>query len=504
MKNTIKQIISSLLCVCLLIGVFAVPSFAANVSYKGSYEYMNSVYYERLTSVKLTGDEVTDIINVAKSQVGYHEGSSNADLNGYNTNKGDFNNYCEYNYTYAPYKGKHNGGELWAWCATFVSWCKNVATGDREGAELFPDFNGCKTASDEFNGGNWKDYGTWHSGPKSNRSSSYIPVKGDIVFYKWDSNSNWHVGIVVEDSKTKNKIVTVEGNTGDSLGNRSCAVELKDRDTNEVIGYFTPNYNKGSRLGTVDIIEPVNLNNAWVSPDSPGLIDWNGYENASYYEYTIREQKYNHETGDYDVIDNWLCQNAETVNTFVDLARYDLAPNAAYKIWIGAFNSNREIIAENFVYLRMTESTNDTSSDEGNRTEFDESFTGGTVGGFTDPLPNEGFQVEAEKDSSSDTNPSNDGNRTEFDDSYFDGLTGGTVDPIPDSGFENETGGNTGFDDSDIVDIRDNNSSEVLEPSEEDMESPDISEESSDETISLLKKIIAMLEVLFRFFGIAF
>ncbi len=526
-NNTFKRIISTVLCICLLAGTFVVPSFAAKVSYNGSSVYMDSIYYDRLTAVELTGDERTDIVNIALSQIGYHEGNSNQHLDGSNTDPGKFNNYCEYNYAYAKYEGKHNGGSVWAWCATFVSWCKNLATNSNRLSDadttndiLFPDFEGCQTAYNNFKGGSWMKYGTYHAGPKANSNSSYVPVAGDIVFYKWDSNSNWHVGIVVKDSVSKNKITTVEGNTGDSSENGCCAVEKKTRNTNEVMGYFTPHYitEEYSKLGTVNIIEPQNINNAWVyGTDS---IKWDEYPNTAYYEYTIREERY--VNGEYKVIDNWLCNNVKTTDTRIDLSRYNIPGASAWKCWVGAFNTDGILIAESFVYLRIINDSENSELDS-NRTGFDESFTGGSFGGITDTIPED------------DTpNTSGEGYTTDFDESYFDDLNGEYDDPLPNGGYQVETGNgssskpnpseglaepstpntNLGFEDWDIIDDRDSTkdpepSQGTETPSGENSQNENGSlnesaESTEDETISLLKRIIAMLEILFKFFGLAF
>ena len=75
-KSRIKRIAVVLLTTVLMAtSVFSVSAAAKSVEYSASYSYKNSVYYERLMNVKLTGDQVTDLCNVAKSQVGYHEAS---------------------------------------------------------------------------------------------------------------------------------------------------------------------------------------------------------------------------------------------------------------------------------------------------------------------------------------------------------------------------------------------------------------------------------------------
>ncbi len=114
-KSRIKGALATALVVVLLtVPVFSVNAAARNVEYSASSSYMNSSYYKALKEVELTGDQVTDICNVAKSQVGYHE-SSNGDLSGHGSGSG---NYTEY--------GRWYGSQSY-WCNVFVSWCANVS-----------------------------------------------------------------------------------------------------------------------------------------------------------------------------------------------------------------------------------------------------------------------------------------------------------------------------------------------------------------------------------------
>ena len=75
-KSRIKRIAVVIFTTVLMAtSVFSVSAAAKSLEYSASSSYKKSVYYERLMNVKLTGDQVTDIVNVAKSQVGYHEAS---------------------------------------------------------------------------------------------------------------------------------------------------------------------------------------------------------------------------------------------------------------------------------------------------------------------------------------------------------------------------------------------------------------------------------------------
>ena len=119
-----KKAVCALLCATMLVSFFALPASASikpNYSaYKYGDAYMTSVYYERLLEArsKLTGDHRYDVILIALSQVGYHEGDCDADMDGWNL--GGSGNYVEYNRLFTKLDG------IWgyAWCAAFVSWCQ--------------------------------------------------------------------------------------------------------------------------------------------------------------------------------------------------------------------------------------------------------------------------------------------------------------------------------------------------------------------------------------------
>lgn len=114
--NTKKRVLAAVL--SLLIALAAVPSAFAvtgTVEYSPSASYAGGKYYAALKSVKLTGDQLIDIVNVAKSQIGYHESYSSYDLSGDATGDGDCTEYGRW----YGYQG--------AWCNMFATWCANAA-----------------------------------------------------------------------------------------------------------------------------------------------------------------------------------------------------------------------------------------------------------------------------------------------------------------------------------------------------------------------------------------
>lgn len=221
---------------------------------KMSSSYKGSVYYQRLMEVELTGNQVTDLIAVAASQLGYTEGTNKNDLSGNGHGTGDCTEY-----------GNNLGKNGLAWCASFVSWCfqeANIPT------SIMPRSAGCGTLRNSvYNKG-----ATWHS-----VNSGYQPKAGDLVMYEklvkmddgeWyyvyanrDKNgvpdNSSHVGIVVTDfNLSKQTYDVIDGN-----GNAGKVKYLADQKLymagpvygggtmNRIQGFITPAYTTGSGTG---------------------------------------------------------------------------------------------------------------------------------------------------------------------------------------------------------------------------------------------------------------
>ena len=166
------------------------------------------------------------VIDVALSQVGYHEKASNKDLDDFTANSGD-GNWTKYARDLDAlgnfYNGKKNG---FAYCDVFVDWCFVQAYG-RAGAQFLlcqPDNSagaGCAFSAQYFN-----NKGQFH---KSN------PQPGDQIFFGYAFNNLYHTGLVV--SVGNSHVYTVEGNTSDQVARRSYALSDKN-----IFGYGRPDW----------------------------------------------------------------------------------------------------------------------------------------------------------------------------------------------------------------------------------------------------------------------
>ncbi len=220
-----RKIICAAVCVSLAGGLFIPEVAAVAPSYTVGKYYEGSKFYDKLLAVELTGDQRYDIINIARSQLGYHEGNSDAEMNG--TNSFGYKNFVEYNHIIgAPLdNGEGNGVSYgFEWCAAFVSWCQRQARVPE--SKVITEVSCIRLSS-------WlKNKGAYKS-----RSSGYTPIAGDLIFFKTSSSySPSHVGLVVGTDSTY--VYTIEGNNGGRVN-----YHRYEKNLSSIVGYGTPDYN---------------------------------------------------------------------------------------------------------------------------------------------------------------------------------------------------------------------------------------------------------------------
>ena len=276
-----KKILAVTLMICLSFGVFALVSPEAlatdisdgaeieseigsldvsatfDVNYDASDEYKNSKYYENLKKVPKSGNQAVNVVAIALSQVGYHEGDSEADFGGFNSaGTGDF---VEYNVLIGKLYDIDTDSNTYgyAWCATFVTWCLRQAEVDPEQSAQTEEFNE-KYKTTYRSCWQWKkafeEAERFHlvkesDDPDDNEhyDPEYEPQMGDIIFFN-DEETNQtdasHVGIVIY-SDGEN-IYTVEGNANTIMGEEqvydSVAIKTHPLDSKYIVGYGQPAY----------------------------------------------------------------------------------------------------------------------------------------------------------------------------------------------------------------------------------------------------------------------
>ncbi len=218
-KNIAFKVISALLMLSFLASALILPLSAIEYTAgknKASESYKEGPFYQNLLNVPLTGDNRTDVVAVALSQLGYQESDKTGVFGG--TVAGG-NNFTEFNYNFGAYNDTDGYG--YEWCASFVSfcllqakchnqtklsdWCRNHE-GDKN--YIWKELSCPKWASQLRKCGYFQN--------SASKYGSYIPIAGDLIFFTQNGNSESHIGIVLySDGKT---VYTIEGNTSAPAG----------------------------------------------------------------------------------------------------------------------------------------------------------------------------------------------------------------------------------------------------------------------------------------------
>lgn len=260
-----------------LAAAFALSSFcvaAAAADYKNagtkgdtgvSASYQDSKYYKNMLRVPLTGDNPTDVLAIALSQLGYTESNDISDLGGLSGGNG---NFTEYNYNF----GDYTQGYGYHWCASFASFClyqsgthgynklKDWCRDHPNEPEYIWRELGCerwRISLAKF--GYFRTSGYYSEESKQNFGSyynpDYTPSSGDLIFFTENPyKTATHIGFVLyvdgED------IYTVEGNTSpnDKCESDGNGVHLKSYKTDDpyIIGYGDMPYKRDDSVQKPD------------------------------------------------------------------------------------------------------------------------------------------------------------------------------------------------------------------------------------------------------------
>ena len=184
-----------------------------------SQAYTDSDYYTALLQVSLTGNYREDVLNIALSQVGYHEGDSEADFGGHSNGSGD---YTEYGYFL-----KSVGS---AWCSEFASWCIRKAGVP---TSVIASYRAANVSG--FTANTSADFYTMDA--TTFGRGSYMPQKGDLLLWSWDEKMHGteenlsHTSILLE-AKDLGKgnvlLKTIDGNSNNQVQIREYKVRATD------------------------------------------------------------------------------------------------------------------------------------------------------------------------------------------------------------------------------------------------------------------------------------
>ena len=167
------------------------------------------------------------LIEIATAEIGYHEKTTNANLDSKtaNSGKGNYTKYARDLHKAGYYNGNKQSFD---WCDTFCDWLFYQLCGrNKDKAEYIECQTGNYGAGCGFSLKYYKAAGRFDKNPKV----------GDQIFFKYsnDNSTADHTGIVVR--VTDSLIETIEGNSGDQVKRKAYS-----RDSKTIVGYGHPRY----------------------------------------------------------------------------------------------------------------------------------------------------------------------------------------------------------------------------------------------------------------------
>lgn len=190
-------------------------------------------------------EAVKKVLDLARSEIGYREKASNANLDDKTANAGGANwtKYARDLDRTNWYNGGKNG---YAWCDIWYDWLFYKCFGDPLGRNMLCQPIGSAGAGCLYSAQYYKSAGCWHTNS---------PQPGDQIFFTYSAGEYSHTGIV--EQVNGDTVTTIEGNTSDSVGRRNYNIG------NPVIaGYGRPNWDLA--VGIVFPDEPI-------IPDTPTI-----------------------------------------------------------------------------------------------------------------------------------------------------------------------------------------------------------------------------------------
>jgi len=222
----------------IAIGVGAQDS----IGYNMTDSYKSGKYYDNLRALDLSGDQARDVLAIAMSQVGYHEGNADGEFSGLSS--AGTRDFVEYNVLYGRLDNNQGNGMSYGyyWCASFVNWCLRLAG-------VWESASGSEVSCQRWYA-DCRQRGIFRS------RGGYIPSSADIIFFKDNGSSadSTHVGLVrYSDGEY---VYTVEGNTSNgsdySSNGEYVALKKYPLSSGYIVGYATPKYNDNTTSRRVD------------------------------------------------------------------------------------------------------------------------------------------------------------------------------------------------------------------------------------------------------------
>ena len=204
-------------------------------------------FYQQFQNLNLEEDSVMTkqeavelVLNLARSQLGYHEKASNSQLDDKAANSGA-GNWTSYARDLDNLRNFYNGGKNgYPWCDVFYDWLFVRCFGAELGRQMLCQPLNSAGAGCMYSAQYYKQYGRWFNG---------TPEPGDQIFFTYAPGEYSHTGLV--ESVSGGVVNTIEGNTSDSVGRRSYSVG-----SSNIAGYGRPRWELAANTNPGSVIIP--------------------------------------------------------------------------------------------------------------------------------------------------------------------------------------------------------------------------------------------------------
>ena len=176
-------------------------------------------------------EAINQVLELARSEIGYHEKASDNKLDDKTANSGSGNwtKYAAYLDSYAGfYNGPKNG---FAWCDVFVDYLFVKSFGLDVGREMLCQPMNSAGAGCLYSAQYYKQTGRWYTSPQP----------GDQIFFTYSAGEVSHTGIV--ESVNGSSVTTIEGNTSDRVARHTYSTS-----NGSIYGYGRPRWELASSL----------------------------------------------------------------------------------------------------------------------------------------------------------------------------------------------------------------------------------------------------------------
>lgn len=175
----------------------------------------------------MTKQEAIDLVlNLARSELGYHEKASNSQLDDKTANSGS-GNWTKYARDLDSLRNFYNTAKNgYMWCDVFYDWLFMKCFGPDLGRQMLCQPLKSAGAGCLYSVQYYKQYGRWYTGS---------PEPGDQIFFTYAPGEYSHTGLV--ESVSGGVVTTIEGNTSESVGRRSYAIG-----SSTIAGYGRPRW----------------------------------------------------------------------------------------------------------------------------------------------------------------------------------------------------------------------------------------------------------------------